>query len=201
VRGQLTPVLLKERTDSLKQFWRTSIERAAPDCAGLLLLLGRNQRLAFAAAVEKKQKKLEAAYLSEKDDRRKARHVDQAEKPLNRFFGRLTAPQKAVIERWAEDLVPLQSLWLENRRMWQKSLQSVLEINAPEAEKKKLLEQLFVEPEHLWISAYRDAVNRNESLTIAMLADLLVTLTEKQQQHAHNALEILKKDFTALSKE
>ncbi len=201
IRGPLNATLLQERSESLRQFWRTIIERAAPDCAELLLMLDRNQRLALYAAGSKKQNELEVKHRGETAARRKARHFDQAEKPLKRFIGKFTDIQEVILERWAVALVPLESLWLENRRTWQRSLQEVLEGNEPEAEKKRLLELLFVEPEHLWTPAYRHALNQNEKATFSMLADLLGTLTEKQQRHMHAALETLKEDCIALSKE
>ncbi len=199
--GPLNIAMLQEHSDRLKQFWRDIMIRAAPDCAGLLLLLDRDQRRSFYAAVEKKQKELEKKFLNEKPVQRTTRHFDQAEKPLKRFVGRLTIAQKAILERWAESLVPLQNLWLENRRIWQKRLQEVLEGNEPEAEKRKLLERLFVEPEHLWTPAYRNAIHQNETATLSMLVDLLGSLTEKQQQHMQTALKTLKADCIILSKQ
>jgi hypothetical protein len=201
MRRPLTPVLLHERSESLKQFWQTIMERAAPDCAGLLLLLDRDQRRTFYAAVEKKQKELEVKHYGESPARRKERHMEQAEKPLNRFVGRLTGPQKIVLERWSDSLVPLESLWLQNRFIWQKHLQAVLDGDEPEEKKRRLLERLFIEPENLWTPAYRHVIDQNEKSTLAMLVDLLGTLTEKQQQHMQAALETLKEDCISLSKE
>ncbi|MBN2106090.1 MAG: hypothetical protein JW832_01585 [Deltaproteobacteria bacterium] len=201
MHGPLNVEMLRQRSDSLKQFWNDIMIRSAPDCAGVLLLLDRDQRQAFYAALAKKQKQLEEKHLNETPARRKARHFEQAEKPLKRLLGRLTEAQKAVLNHWAEDLIPLQNLWLDNRRIWQKSMQDVLEGSNAEAEKCKLLERLFIEPEYLWKPAYRQAIKQNEASTFAMLAKLLGNLTEKQKQHAHVFLENLKKDFITLSKE
>jgi hypothetical protein len=201
MRRPLTPALLQERSDSLKQFWHTIMEQAAPDCAGLLLMLDPHQRKALFAALNNKQKELEDIYLCETAARRKDRQYEQAEKPLKRFVGTFTGSQKELIESWAAKLVPLQSLWLENRRTWQKSLQAVLDGDEPEEKKRKLLERLFIEPEYLWTQEYRHAIELNEKSTLAMLVDLLGTLTEKQQQHMQATLETLKEDFISLSKE
>jgi hypothetical protein len=77
----------------------------------------------------------------------------------------------------------------------------VLEGNEPEAEKRLKLERLIAEPNHLWTQEYRTAVNRNETATLVMLADLLGNLTENQRQHIQAALETLKNDFIILSKQ
>ena len=63
--GRSTCAMLQERSDRLKQFWNDIMVRAAPDCAGLLLLLDRDQRRSFYAALEKKQKELEKKHLNE----------------------------------------------------------------------------------------------------------------------------------------
>jgi hypothetical protein len=201
LHGPLSVVILRERSDSLKLFWNDLMVRAAPECAGVLLLLDRDQRRDFYAVLSKKQQQLEKKQLNETPSRRKARHFDQAEKPFKRLFGRLTEAQKAVLNQWAEDLVPLQNLWLDNRRTWKINMQEVLEGSYAEAEKCKLLERLFVEPEYLWKPAYRQAINQNESSTFDMLAKLLASLTEKQKKHAHTFLENLKNDCITLSKE
>ena len=177
MRVLVSAAVLQERYDSLQQFWRDIMERAAPDCAELLLGLDQDQRLAFYAAGAKKQKELEDRYLRETASERNRRQCAQAEKALKRFVGRLAGPQRVILERWAEALVQLQSLWLENRRTWQRSLQAVLEGNEPDAEKRKRLERLFIEPEYLWTPAYRHAIRQNETATLTMLLDLLGSLT------------------------
>jgi hypothetical protein len=107
MRTPVNAALLRERSDSLKQFWHDILNRAAPDCAALLLMLDRKQRSDLYSAMEKKQNELETRYRNETPSRRKKRQFDQAEKPLERFLGPLAAPQKATLERWADDLVPL----------------------------------------------------------------------------------------------
>lgn len=201
LREPLSAALLQERYETLKQFFRDIMEQAAPDCAELLLWLDEEQRAAFYDAAAQTQKKYEEKYLNETAQERSRRHCRQAEKALKRFVGGLNGGQKALLERWAGGLVPLQRLWLENRSAWQARLRDVLEADCAEPEKQKMLRPLFVEPEHLWAPDYRDAVAQNEAATLAMLAGLHTSLTEKQQEHLHRALERLKKDFIVLAKQ
>ncbi len=65
LHGPLNVEMLRERSDSLKQFWNDIMVRAAPDCAGVLLLLDRDQRRDFYAALAKKQQQLEEKQLNE----------------------------------------------------------------------------------------------------------------------------------------
>ena len=201
LNGPLTALVLQERYADIKQFWRAIMERAAPDCAELLLLLDQDQRRTFYAAAAKKQQELEGKYGDEAAAQRNQRQREQAAKAIERFTGVLTEPQNVLLARWSEALMPVQPLWLENRRDWQRSLRAVLEETDPDAEKRGKLCRLFVEPEYLWTPAYRLAVQRNEAATVAMLADLQATLTEKQRQHLNAALEKLQTDFISLSRQ
>ncbi len=199
--GPLSTGVLQERSDNIQQFWRDIMERAAPDCAELLLLFDQDQRRAFYAAGAKKQKELEDEHRGETPAERNRRQCEQAEKTLKRFVGRFTGPQKAILERWSAALTPLESLWLENRRTWQRSLQAVLEAHEPDAEKRRKLERLFIDPEQLWAPAYRDAIRQNETATLAMLVELFGSLTVDQKQHMRTSLDNLKDDFICLSRE
>jgi len=201
MRGPLSASVLQERYGAINGFWRDSMERAAPECAELLLLLDQDQRRFLYAAAEKKQKQLEGKHVAEIAAERNRRQCELAQKAIERFTGGLTGPQKALLERWAEALSPVEPLWLENRRTWLRSFQSVLEGSEPEAEKQRQLRRLFVEPEYLWAPAYRECVRQNETAIFSMLADLHGTLTGKQLQHLNTELENLKKDFISLSQQ
>jgi len=201
LRGPLSAAVLQERYDTIEQFWRDIMERAAPDCAELMLQFNQDQRRVFYAAGAKKQKELENEHPGETPAERNRRHCEQAEKTLKRFVGRFTGPQKAILERWSAALTPLESLWLENRRTWQRSLQAVLEAHEPDAEKRRKLERLFIDPEQLWAPAYRDAIRQNETATLAMLVELFGSLTVDQKQHMRTSLDNLKDDFICLSRE
>ena len=201
LHGPLSVAVLQERYDTIQQFWRDIMERAAPDCAELLLQFDQAQRRVFYAAGAKKQKELEGEHPGETPVERNRRHCEQAEKTLKRFVGRLTGPQKAILERWAAALTPLEGLWLESRRTWQRSLQAVLEANEPDAEKRKRLERLFIEPEYLWTPAYREAIRQNETATFAMLVELVGSLTVEQKQHVQTSLDSLKDDLISLSRQ
>jgi len=201
MRGTVSPAVLQERYSAIKQFWRHIMERAAPDCAELLLRLDGRQRHAFYAAMNKKQQEMESRYAGRTAEERTRRYGERAGKVFKRFTGSLTRDQKALIAAWAKAMLPLQDLWLENRRAWQRSLQEALEGNAPADEKQKRLRRLLVEPEHLWTPAYREAVQHNESATLQMASGVLQTLTDKQKRRFQRELDTLKKDFTLLSQE
>ncbi len=193
--------MLLDRKEALRNFFLVFMERAAPDCIKLLLWLDPEQRQAFYAAGAEKQKHFEEKYLDESEIERSKRLCKRMEKTLKRFIGRLTKEQERIVERWADSLIPVQSLWLENRQKWLNRLQTVLEGNDSNTLKYSKLYQLLVKPESLWSTAYFQAVRQNEISTLEMFKDIHCGITENQKNHLHDCLSKLKKDFVQLSEE
>jgi hypothetical protein len=193
--------MLLERKKTMREFVRVFMARAAPDCIKLLLWLDPDQRQAFYAACAVKQQKFEEKYLDETEIDRSKRLYKQMKKILKRFIGRLTVEQKLILERWADSMIGVQHLWLENRSIWLSTLQTVLEGSGTDTEKQKRLYQLLVEPESLWSTAYSRAVRQNEIRTLDMFSDIHNSMIEKQRKHLHASLSKLKKDFERLAED
>ncbi len=192
---------LLERKNTMREFIRVFIARAAPDCIKLLLWLDPEQRQAFYAAGAETQQQFEEKYQDEPGIDRSKRLYKQMKKILKRFIGRLTDEQEHIVQRWADSLIGVQHLWLENRRIWLSTLQTVLEGSDTDTEKKRRLYQLLVEPESLWSTAYSRAVRQNEIRTLDMFSDIHNSMIKKQKKHLHASLSKLKKDFERLSEE
>jgi hypothetical protein len=193
--------MLLERKNTMREFIRVFIARAAPDCIKLLLWLDPDQREAFYAAGAEKQQQFEEKYQDEPEIDRSKRLYKQMKKVLKRLIGRLTDEQEHIVKRWADSLIGVQHLWLENRRIWLSTLQTVLEGSDTDTEKKRRLYQLLVEPEALWSTAYSRAVRQNEIRTLEMFSDIHNSMIEKQKKHLHASLSKLKKDFERLAEE
>ena len=193
--------MLLERKNTMREFIRVFIARAAPDCIKLLLWLDPEQRKSFYAAGAEKQQQFEEKYQDEPEIDRSKRLYKQMKKILKRFIGRLTDEQEHIVKRWADSLIGVQHLWLENRRIWLSTLQTVLEGSDTDTEKKSRLYQLLVEPEALWSTAYSRAVRQNEIRTLDMFSDIHNSMIKKQKKHLHASLSKLKKDFERLAEE
>jgi hypothetical protein len=193
--------MLLERKNTMREFIRVFIARAAPDCIKLLLWLDPDQREAFYAAGAEKQQQFEEKYQDEPEIDRSKRLYKQMKKVLKRLIGRLTDEQEHIVKRWADSLIGVQHLWLENRRIWLSTLQTVLEGSDTDTEKKRRLYQLLVEPEALWSTAYSRAVRQNEIRTLEMFSDIHNSMIEKQRKHLNASLSKLKKDFERLAEE
>ena len=193
--------MLQERRETLRDFMRVLMNRAAPDGIKLLLWLNPDQRQDFYAAGVKKQKRFEKKYLNEPDKDRNNRLYERMEKLFKRFIGGLTDDQERMVKQWTDDLMPVTSLWLENRSKVMNTFQTVLESSDADAEKYKRLYQLLVEPESLWSAEYRQAIQQNEIITLKMFVEIHGSLIEKQKKHLDDMLLKLKKDFEHLAEQ
>lgn len=190
---------LRGRYQTLKEFWRDITIKAGPDCSDLMLSLDTKQRQYFYRAWEKEQRKFEEKYLKETLSERQQRLRRRMEKTIQRFAGRLTGPQKVMVENWSLTLLPMQRLWLKNRADWMMVLKETLESDDTDIEKKEILRRLLVDPEQQWHEAYREMVFQNEQATLEMLDKMVRSLREKQKKHLDKVLERLKKDCAVLA--
>lgn len=193
--------ILVERKETLREFMRVLMKRAAPDCIKLLLWLDPDQRQAFYEAGIKKQKRFEEKYLDEPKIDRNKRLYKRMEKILKRFIGRPTDEQERIVKNWVDKLTPVTFLWLENRLNVMNTMEKMLEANDTDTEKYRQLYQLLVEPESQWSTAYSQSVRQNESHTLEMLLEIHGCMSEKQKKHIHDTLSRLKKDFEHLAEE
>jgi hypothetical protein len=199
VTRPITVELLKQRSQTIQDFWRDIMAQAEPDIYHLMLWLSQEQRQLLFENISKKQEELAEKYLKLTSDKRQQRRIKQTEKVFKRFIGKLTSEQKTALESWAKKLSPSQRLWMENRRTWLTRLQEVLNANESESYKREQLHRLFVEPESFWSKEYRIAVDQNQLITYSLLVTIHEQLTEKQKKHLGKVLGNLKKDFVYLS--
>jgi len=193
--------LLLERKKVMREFMHVFIERAAPDGIKLLLWLDPDQRQELYEVCAKKQKKLEKKYLNEPKSKRSKRIYKRMVKLLKRFIGRLTDEQKNTVTLWADSLVPVTTLWLENRQKMLDRLETVLEGSGTDTNKYKHLYQHLVKPESQWSKTYSRAVQENEIYTLEMFVNIHNSMNEKQREHLYDVLSRLKNDFEYLARE
>lgn len=200
VTNTITVELLKQRTETIQNFWRDIMAQAEPDINHLLLWLDHDQRQELIVKISKKQEELENKYLGLTSEKHKQRRIKRTEKVLKRFIGKLTSGQKTGLENWSSKLIPSQRLWMENRRTWQTQLYGVLNGNESESYRREQLQRLFVEPESFWSKEYRNAIEQNQLTTFLFLVSVHEQLNEKQKKHLQKELENLKEDFVSFIK-
>ncbi len=197
--GPITEEIMANHFETIQRFWQDIMLQAQPEIVHLLLWLDSEQIRDLFKNIAEQQAELEEKYLNVPSGKRRQRRIRQTEKILRRFIGKLATGQRIEVEKWADSLIPSQRLWLENRQQWQDRLHTLLNEDAPESYKREQLYQLFVEPELLWSTEYRNSFEKNKCRTFLLLVAVHEQLTEKQKRHLQKRLERLKEDFMHLA--
>jgi len=184
-----------------------------PDFEHLLSWLNDEQKRKFLLTIIKEQKKLEDDIRKSTPEKRNRERVEQTIRIFQWFVGKLTRDQKLEIERWVNKRKPVDELWLESRREWISHFESLLlgkkadsdlnqpaDIRANFSQPKQLpdLKTLIVYPESLWSAQYREVLDHNRKLTLALIVDIHGQLTAKQLDHLINYLEKVQSDLVYL---
>ena len=106
--------------------------------------------------------------------------IKRLEKNMSRWIGSFTKEQEQKIQQWAKNLDPLDQNHYEFRQQWLGQLAEALSL--PEQESKNRLEQLLANREAFMTPEYRQRLKANRILTEALIANMLITRTTKQQK-------------------
>jgi hypothetical protein len=185
--------------EDLSAFWRRAAERLAPELVAIGGSLNDEQVDDLLAKLAEDQAKLVGRYGDRTPEERFERRVRSMERFLARWTGRLTRPQKALVEAWARELKPTTELWLASRAGWAAELNSALVARGDRARLEAAVERLFVDPSVRWSQAYRVRIEENTAATARLLAELINALEPRQRAKARSRISDLAQDLTGLA--
>lgn len=197
----LNEVELEQHFLSVKGFWENLRDHISPDLATMAASLTKEQENElFEELLEdnaKEQEEHDEFYAMSEEERNKDR-LKRSEKGLKEWIGKLTAEQKAIIKSYQPQFKRNWKNWIhfhQNIRTAAKTLFAERNTN-PDFEAQLL--HLMTHPE-----AYRSEEliansDFNRALYSKMTAEILQTLTPRQQRRLLSAIDDYIEDFAAL---
>jgi hypothetical protein len=158
------------------------IRQVNPGVAELLGSLRPDQVDELARNLAEDNEELWDEYAGATPERRRAQRVKGAVKALQRFYGRLSPAQKALVEARLQRMTDVSEDWIERREHWQERLLASLATPPAGGLEAELLD-LALRPNQFDTPTYRERVEANRRVVFEMVAELSATLTEKQQRH------------------
>lgn len=183
----------------LAAFWGRVGRQAAPDLVALGGSLDDGQVEALVARLREDQAERRAEYGDRTAAEAREQRARSMERFLKRWTGRLSRPQQALVEAWADRLEPTTVQWLASREAWVAELEAALAQRADPAALEAAVERLFVEPSTRWDPAYRAAIERNTATTARFLAELVNDLDARQRARAAERIDDLARTLEALA--
>ena len=192
------PERLRDHVRQLERFIDALLVEIAPTAAELAVRLDQGQRDELFARLGQRLNEDRAEYLDPPLDQRQRERAARLEQRLEYWLGALTPEQTARIRQWSSALPDQNAAgWLENRQRLQTAVRDLLA--DPDRENARLrLIRLFEVPATERPEAYQRQIDRNRDQAIALAADLLRLMTDRQRARLDRRLGGLAADFQAL---
>lgn len=192
------PTRLEALSRQLEQFIEAILAEFAPTIAELLLRLDPDQRAELFARLNQELVDARVKYLDPLPEQRQRERAERLEKRLRPWIGAPTAEQSERIRQWSAALDDQSISWLANR---QRLLEAVREALAgPDVgSARRQLVDLFETPATVQTEDYARQLVRTRTEALALTADLLRLMTNRQRTRLEERIEGVRADFRALS--
>jgi hypothetical protein len=120
---------------------------------------------------------------------------DSLVETLQRFLGRLSREQKAILREASNKLVRFDKAWLDEGRAWLTKMENLLQ---REAGWQEAIMQAYDARASLRSAEYRAAFEHNMGLVTQAYAEVIGTMSERQRKRAQNEFDDLRRMLTRL---
>ena len=120
---------------------------------------------------------------------------DNLVETLQRFLGRLSKEQKAILREASNKLVRFDKAWLDEGRAWLNKMEILLQ---REAGWQEAIMQSYDARASLRSAEYRAAFEHNMGLVTEAYAEVIGTMSERQRKRAQNEFDDLRRMLTRL---
>ena len=145
--------------------------------------------------IRARQRELEEEYLTRTDEEYAEDNFDRLSENLRDFLGPLSAAQEDQIARAALAMRRLDQAWLEERRLWLKTLQR---LSAREPGWQAALRAAWAQRKERRTPRYHAHRRHNMDIIHALVATVLNARSERQDRHLQRELDSLQDDLQTL---
>ena len=145
--------------------------------------------------IRARQRELEEEYLTRTDEEYAEDNFDRLSENLRDFLGPLSAAQEDQIARAAQAMRRLDQAWLEERRLWLKTLHR---LSAREPGWQAALRAAWAQRKEQRTPRYHAHRRHNMDIIHALVADVLNARSARQDRHLQRELDSLRDDLQTL---
>jgi hypothetical protein len=200
VASGLTRASLEQAAARAEAYWRRIFEQAAPGYTSLAATLTDAQVAELLQGFERADEKTWREWSHSSSEERYKHREKSLRKNIERLTGPLDARQRAMLHDYALAARPFMFEWRENRRLWREELAATLRLRqGGSAEYVARMRVLIAEPDRLWTSEYRKALQTSRDGFLDLLVRLDATLSAQQRRQAQERLLELAGDVRGLA--
>jgi hypothetical protein len=175
------------------------VSRAAPDAARFLAGLNATQRDELFESLAEDDPDLREEYCETPEPKRRRKQFDSFVDTAEDWVGTLTPAQRELVASRLGALRPTSCGWVDNRMRVRRGFRELLERADGDAAWVGELRRLMANPEERWDPAYRAAFEANRDAIVSLLAELDVTLSQRQRARLSETLTGYARDFRDLA--
>lgn len=183
-----------------EQYWRDIFAQAAPGYAAVAATLSDAQVAELLANLEKRDEERWREFADRTPEERLGQREKSMRRAVERFTGKLTDGQRALVRDYAMRTRTFMPEWRENRRVWRQALAEALADRRSGPPFAARMQQLIAEPDTLWTPQYRAAIEGRRAEIVALLAELDGSLTPGQRGTARKQMLALADELQELAR-
>ena len=128
---------------TIEELWQSLEVKLNKEMAELLPLLNSEQRAELFDSIDDKNEDFYDEYVDLDDDERIEQYIETMIDSYQNWLGDLTAGQEQAVEKAAPGLSSSAALRLQQRQLWQRSIQQILDSDGSEVIKTERLQRFF----------------------------------------------------------
>lgn len=195
----ITEEQLKEIYLKFEDAWRTMMIKVAPDIVEMLMSATDEQKLELYENIELKNEEFYKEYIDISDEKKTKRRIRRVQKRIERWLGPLNKEQEILLVSYVHRFVPNLYDRFEFRNSWQWEFRRLMDEEPKTLEVKEKLEQLFIDPSHLYTAQFKEKEDENLRLVKQMILDFGEIITPEQFQHLMKQFDKYARMFEEMS--
>lgn len=184
---------------TIEELWQSLEVKLNKEMAELLPLLNSEQRAELFDSIDDKNEDFYDEYVDLDDDERIEQYIETMIDSYQNWLGDLTAGQEQAVEKAAPGLSSSAALRLQQRRLWQRSIQQILDSGDAEEIKTERLEEFFdrfISNGQPQLAAVTEA---NKQILARLTVEIINQLTADQRIYFKDRSDVYIQIFTELA--
>ncbi len=199
LESPLTEQRILQHMATMQQLWQSLEVKLNKEMAELLPLLSSEQREELFDSIDDKNENFYDDYIDLDDDERIEQYTETTLDSYENWLGDLTARQEQAVEKAAAELGSSAAFRLQQRQLWQRSIQEILDSPDSEAIKTERL-QLFFDRFNINDQTQLAAVTEaNKKVFARLTVEITAQLTTEQKTFFKNKTDEYIRIFTELA--
>lgn len=196
-QGTLDEKALRAHYAEAQQAIQTIAEQITPTTVQLLRDLDERQVRELNERFEKDRREREKKYVQPALAQQIRERADRMQERVEQWMGKTSAAQRSRIVEWSTALGEQNSLWLDNRTQWQRSLVDAVDKRQQPGFDERIA-RLLQDRDVYWTQAYRAAFPATEQAAIDLIIDLYNSADAQQRRRIENRLQDMRRDLGSL---